>query len=179
MRKTFLVLGICCVLATPAWAGGGFTLFGSYSEVNDDGQDFGAGVRVTLGGEKWVGDLTWTWYPSTEDVETIAGIEDKLQVIPTDVGGRYLFQTDGSFKPYLGAGLTFFWVNLNDGNGDNAFGAYALAGFTLGANRTRFFAEVLYRFGESDVRYHSVPEDITGKMDVMGLGINAGITWAF
>ncbi len=179
MRKTFLVLGICCVFAAPAWAGGGFTLFGSYSEVNDDGQALGAGVRLTLGGERWVGDLTWTWYPNAEDILTIAGIEDDLQIIPTDLGARYLFQTQGSFKPYLGAGITFFYVNLNQGSGENAVGAYGLAGFTLGAHRTRFFAEILYRYGESDVTYHTVPNPITGKMDVGGLGVNLGITWAF
>ncbi len=179
MRKTLLVLGICCVMAAPAWAGGGFSLFGSYSEINDDGQALGAGVRVSMGGERWVGDLSWTWFPSKDGVQTIAGIEDTLQFIPTDFGVRYLFQTQGSFKPYVGGGGTFFYLNLNNGEVDNTWGVYGLLGFSLGEHRAKFFAEVLYRWGDTDVHYFAVPNPITGSMDVGGFAINAGLTWAF
>lgn len=179
MRKVLLVLGIC-ILAVPAWAGGGYSLFGSWSEINEDGSAPGAGMRLTAGDSNWVGDLTWTWLQSQDDVDTIAGRADKLQVIPTDLGIRYLFNTQGSFKPYIGAGGTFFYVNVNDGDADNAFGGYAMLGFNLGQSRTRFFAEAIYRFGSSDVTYSPNPADaITASMDVGGFGINAGIMWAF
>jgi hypothetical protein len=178
MRKALLVLGIC-ILAAPAWAGGGFSLFGSYAQLSDDAEALGAGGRVTLGGQNWVGDLSWTWYPSKSNVDTIAGNTDKLQVVPTDFGARYLFNTSGSFRPYVGAGGTFFYNNLNTGDIDNSFGIYGLFGFNLGRHTTKFFAEVIYRYGEADVTYPNPANPVSGKMDVGGLGINAGLIWTF
>ncbi len=179
MRKALLVLGIC-ILAVPAWAGGGYSLFGTWSEINEDGSAPGAGMRVSVGGNNWVGDLTWTWLQKQDGVATIAGYTDELQVIPTDLGIRYLFNTQGSFKPYIGAGATFFYVNVNDGNADNAWGGYAMLGFNLGQSRTRFFAELTYRYGSSDVTYQQTPvNSVTGSMDVGGLGVNAGVMWSF
>lgn len=179
MRKALLVLGIC-ILAVPAWAGGGYSLFGTWSEINEDGSAPGAGMRVTAGGSNWVGDLTWTWLQSQDGVDTIAGYGDKVQVIPTDLGIRYLFNTQGSFKPYIGAGGTFFYVNVNNGDADNAFGGYAMLGFNLGRGRTMFFAEAIYRYGSTDVTYKPNPiAVVTGSMDVGGFGVNAGVMWFF
>jgi hypothetical protein len=178
MRKALLVLGIC-ILAVPAWAGGGFSLFGSYAQLSDDSEALGAGGRFTFGGQNWVGDLSWTWYPSKSDVDTIAGRTDKLQVIPTDLGVRYLFNTSGSFRPYVGGGGTFFYNNLNDGNIDNAFGFYGLLGFNFGNHTTKFFLEGIYRFGEADVTYAHPSNPTRGKMDVGGFGVNAGVIWTY
>lgn len=179
MRKVVLVLGIC-LLAAPVWAGGGFALFGSYAQISEDAEAPGAGARFSLGSERWVGDLTWTWYQSQEDVNTILDIEDRIQVIPTDLGIRYLFKTSGSLKPYFGAGATFFWLNLNHGNADNALGGYAILGLNFGHGKTRFFAEAIYRIGSTDASYRINPDDnLTGSMDVGGIGINLGIAWGY
>ncbi len=178
MRKALLVLAIC-ILAAPAWAGGGYSLFGSYGSVNNDGQSGGAGMRLTVGGARWVGDLTWTWYPSVSGVKTIAGFKDDLQMIPTDLGIRILFNPRGKFIPYLGGGLTFFYVNVNDGNASNTFGAHAMGGFNIGGGPTKFFAEAVYRFGESDVTYRFGAGDFTGTMDVGGFAVNAGVILTF
>lgn len=179
MRKALLVIGIL-ILAAPVWAGGGFSLFASYSEMSEDASAPGVGARLSLGGQHWVGDLTWTWLQSQEDVHTIAGFVDKVQVIPTDFGVRYLFNTSGSFKPYIGAGATFFYNHLNAGNAENAFGGYAMLGFNLGRSRTRFFAEAIYRYGNTDVEYRlNGAQTVVGSMDVGGFGVNAGVAWGF
>jgi len=178
MRKALLVLTICA-LAAPAWAGGGYSLFGSYAEVHDDAQTGGAGLRLTLGGARWVGDLSFTWYPKKSGVSTIAGFEGDLQVLPTDLGIRFLFNPYGKVIPYLGGGLSFMYVTLDGGNADNAWGYYGTFGLDFGPGPLKFFAEGLYRWGESDVSYRSGNDRWTGKMDVGGWGINAGITWTF
>jgi outer membrane protein W len=139
----------------------------------------GIGARVTLGGEHWVGDLTWTWYAKADDVNTIAGIEDDLQVIPTDLGIRYLFNTQGKFKPYLGAGITYFWNNINDGRISKELGGYAIFGFNLGRNNINFFGEAIYRYGTADVEYQSGGNVVTGNMDLGGFGGNIGVMWTF
>ena len=179
MRKALLVLGIC-ILAAPAWAGGGYSLFGSYGSVDNHEFAAGAGMRLTLGGERWMGDLTWTWYQDVTGVGTIQGFEDNMQVIPTELGIRFLMNPKGSVIPYLGGGLTFFWVNLNDGNASNPVGAYAMFGINFGAKRTKFFAEALYRYGQTDVSYRNAGNDPwRGTIDIGGFAVNAGIVWTF
>ena len=179
MRKALLVLGIC-ILAAPAWAGGGYSLFGSYGSVDNHEFAVGAGMRLTLGGERWMGDLTWTWYKNVSGVGTVAGFEDNLQVIPTELGVRFLMNPRGKVIPYLGVGLTFFYVNLNDGSASNPVGGYAMFGINFGAKRAKFFAEALYRYGRTDVSYrYAGDERWTGTMDVGGFAVNAGVAWTF
>lgn len=179
MRKVVLVLGIC-LLAAPVWAGGGFTLFGGYAQISEDAEAPGVGARFSLGSERWVGDLTFTWYQSQEDVATILDYDDRIQVIPTELGIRYLFKTNGSVKPYFGAGATFFWVNLNHGKSDNTIGGYAMFGMNFGHSKTRFFAEAIYRIGSTDAYYRLNPDDNdTGSMDLGGIGINLGVAWGY
>jgi hypothetical protein len=179
MRKALLVLGIC-ILATPAWAGGGFSLFGSYGSVDNHEWAAGAGARWTFGGERWVGDLTWTWYQEVSGVGTIAGFDDNIQVIPTELGIRLLMNPKGSVIPYLGGGLTFFYVNLNDGSASNTIGGYAIFGINFGGKKTKFFAEGLYRYAKSDVSYrYAGDERWTGEMDVGGFAANVGVIWTF
>ena len=92
---------------------------------------------------------------------------------------RYLFDTLGTFRPYVGGGGTFFYNHLNDGKLDNTFGFYGLLGFNLGRNNVKFFAEGIYRLGEADATYSNPGNDLKGKMDVGGFGINAGIIWTY
>jgi hypothetical protein len=179
MRKALLVLGIC-ILASPAWAGGGYSLFGSYGAVDNNEFGWGAGMRLTLGGERWVGDLTFTWYEKLDGVETIVGFEDSIQVIPTEVGIRFLMNPRGSVIPYLGGGLSFFYVNVNDGSADNPVGAYGVFGINFGGGGAKFFAEAVYRYAKSDISYtYAGDQRWTGEMDVGGFAVNAGITWTF
>ena len=179
MRKALLVLGIC-ILATPAFAGGGYSLFGSYGSVDNHEFAVGAGMRLTLGGDRWVGDLTWTWYQNVSGVGTIAGYDDNLQVIPTELGIRLLMNPKGNVIPYLGAGVSFFYVNLNDGKVDNPVGGYAMIGINFGAKRAKFFVEGLYRYAQADVSYPIGGDNkLTGTMDVGGFAANAGIVWTF
>ena len=179
MRKALLVLAIC-VLAAPAWAGGGYSLFGSYGSVDNHEFALGVGMRLTLGGERWVGDLTWTWYQKVTGVGTVGGLDDSIQVIPTELGIRFLMNPRGKVIPYLGGGLSFFYVNLNDGNASNPVGAYGIFGINFGGGKAKFFAEALYRYGQSDVSYRVGGDNqIKGTMDVGGFAANAGVIWTF
>jgi hypothetical protein len=179
MRKVVLVLGIC-LLAAPAWAGGGYSLFGSYAQITDDAEAPGAGVRLTLGSGHWVGDLTATWYNKESDVPTIAGFQDDLQVVPFDLGVRFLTNPSGGFNLYFGGGLTYFWTSLNDASISDEFGLHALVGFTVGKSRTKFFAEGNYRYADCDVSYRVSPDQtIDDNLEVGGFGVNAGVVWTF
>lgn len=179
MRKVVLVLGIC-LLAAPAWAGGGYSLFGSYAQITDDAEAPGAGVRLSLGGGHWVGDLTFTWYNEESNVPTVAGFSGDLQVIPTDLGIRFLTNPSGGFNLYFGGGLTYFYTSLSDASISDELGLHGLVGFTVGTSRARFFAEANYRYADCDVTYRLNPnESIRDNLEVGGFGVNAGIVWAF
>ena len=93
---------------------------------------------------------------------------------------QYRFNPQGAVGPYIGAEVTFFYVNLNDGNADNTFGGYGLLGLNFGTGRTRIFVEGIYRVGSSEVSYRVTPiESTTGSMDVGGFGANLGVMWTF
>ena len=57
MRRTVLVVACLCLLATPAWAGGGFHLFGTYGQINQWTETSGLGARLSAGGEKVIVDV--------------------------------------------------------------------------------------------------------------------------
>jgi hypothetical protein len=106
--------------------------------------------------------------------------DDNLQVVPTELGIRFLMNPRGSVIPYLGGGFTFFYVNLNDGSAKNTFGGYAMFGINFGGTKAKFFAEALYRYGQSDVSYRFAGDQrFTGTMDVGGFAANAGVMWTF
>jgi len=180
MRKIVLVLGFCFLLASPAWAGGGFSLFGAYGEITENDKSIGAGARLSLGGESVVFDLTATYLPQQSTTiirEGGAPVSDDLRITPIEIGGRYIFSAGNDFRLYVGLGGSYFLVDLGDGASDNEFGFYGLGGFVFGANANlQFFAEVLYRQTEITIDY-----GILGKADVNvgGLGLNAGLTLRF
>ena len=156
MRKTVLVLVGCLVLAAaPAWAGGAFSLFGTYGQVNSDNNTYGAGARVSLGGESFLVDLTATWYPSVNGMvvrEGSSAVFDSIQFIPIDLGVRYLFGSGSELRPYIGAGGSYGLVQLGSGEADDEFGYYGVAGFQLGSRPGGgLFFEVIYRWIETDV----------------------------
>jgi hypothetical protein len=83
MRKSLLVLVGCLVLfAAPAWAGGAFSLFGTYGEVTESNRAFGARARHSLGGQSVMLDLTGTRFPGL----SAGAFDDDMQVIPFDLG---------------------------------------------------------------------------------------------
>ena len=151
MRKTVLVLVGCLVLtAAPAWAGGAFSLFGTYGQINDYNSTFGGGARLTLGGESFVVDLTGTWYPSVNGTAVKTGdgaIFGQIQLIPFDLGLRWIFAPGSELRPYVGAGASYALVDFSGGDSDDEFGYYLLAGFHIfGWGNGGMYVEGMYRW---------------------------------
>jgi len=180
MRRIILVLGCCCLLTAPAWAGGGFSVFGAYSEITENDRSPGVGARFTFGGESLVLDLTATWLPYRSTAvfrEAGSPVTDELRITPLEIGGRYIFSAGKDFRLYLGLGGSYFLVDVSGGKADDKLGFYALGGFIFGANaRVSFFGEVTYRQADHDIDYGEL-----GKSDVTlgGAGVNAGLTFKF
>jgi hypothetical protein len=174
MRKAVLVLVGCLVLcAAPAWAGGEFSLFGTYGEVTENNRSFGFGARISAGGEWVMVDLTGTWFPS----RSAGAFDDDLQVIPFDLGLRLLFAPGSDLRPYVGAGVTYMLINLSDREVNDPTGYYLLAGLSLkGGKSTGFFVEAIYRDADA-----TVDEGAPSEFDaaVGGLAGSLGIFWRF
>jgi hypothetical protein len=177
MRKALLVLAICS-LAAPAWAGGAFSLFGTWSQTTEESEAIGAGVRLSYGSDHIKGDLTWTWLPVANDVDTTIGFDDDLQIIPTDLGVRYIINPKGTVSFYFGGGITYFWANLSNGWISDEWGAHGMGGFNFGKGRAQLFVEGTYRWADGKVSFTQDPNTtVRGDLTYGGLGINVGVFW--
>lgn len=157
MRKIVLAVGCMCLLTAPAWAGGGFSLFGTYGQVNDSVSSGGFGGRVSFGGQRLVVDLTATWFPASNGVIVKNGsfqIHDSIQIYPIELGLRYLFAPGGEFRPYVGGGASWILTDVQTGSMDDDLGFYILAGMVWGDGRgVDGFVEGLYRRAQTEVDY--------------------------
>jgi hypothetical protein len=180
MRKVFLMMAACCMLASPVLADGGVDLYGSYAKVLDGENSYGIGGRFSLGGDNWMFDIGATWYKKVEDAEVVDDPEaqrDDFKFAPYDLGLRYIFFDGHKLRPYVGGGISYIDASSPNLRINGAFGIYALAGLRFGKQPgINFMADLLYRWAELDVRYGLVESrDVT----VGGLGLNVGISFIF
>jgi hypothetical protein len=180
MRRVFLAMAVCCLVAGPALADGGVDLFGTYGEVIEGENSGGLGVRVSLGGTNLLFDFTATWYKEINDIAVIddpAVADDDFQIFPLDFGLRYLFSDGKKVRPYLGGGVSYVVADANRLAVDDGFGLYALGGLRVGRQQgINFMVELLYRWAEVTVEYgQGLDDDVT----LGGFGASAGIALVF
>lgn len=174
MRKSVLVLVGCLVLcAAPAWAGGAFSLFGTYGEVTEDNRSYGVGARLSLGGQWVMVDLTGTWVPG----HSAGDFDEDMQVVPFDLGLRLVLAPASELRPYVGAGVTYMAINLSERDVDDPTGFYALAGFNVKAwDHAGFFMEAVYREADATVVDYDGSEF---DEDFGGIAGSVGFYWTF
>jgi len=180
MRRVFLMMAACCVLASPALAGGGVDLYLGYGDVVDGNWELGIGARISLGGTHWMVDAAATGYQTVEGATIFDGVEaDDIDVKyrAFDLGLRYLFYDGHKVRPYVGAGLSYAQVSAVNMRIDSGLGLYGLAGLRVGKpNGINFMAELIYRWAEVQGSYGLADErDIT----VGGLGLQVGLSFVF
>ena len=168
MRKVFLVMAACFVLASPALAGGGVDLYGAYGEVVDGDAELGLGLRLSIGGSHWMFDIGVAAFLEAEDVNIGPAY---------DLGLRYQFYEGHKVRPYVGAGMTYAQVSAIDTRVDSGVGVYGLGGIRFGKpHGINFMAELIYRWTEVQARYDLINEK---DVSVGGLALQAGISFAF
>ena len=183
MRRILIVTAVVCLLSTSAWAGG-FALFGSYWETSDADEAIGGGGRLSFGQGLSV-DLGFTYYRETDGPSLEGRGEDyDLQVMPFDLGVRYLFDLDGIFDPYLGAGVSYFIIDAESVRTDDELGYYGQVGFELTLHRNmNLMVEVMYREADATLSWHgasTLPEAVDRIDDgIGGFAANVGVLWRF
>ena len=186
MRRTLitvLALGLMCGTA----AAGSINLFGSGWELTDDDSVAGFGGRLSLGGA-FAFDIAGTWYDSVDlpsfDVpgELTSEIGD-LEALPVDIGVSYTFETGIIVRPFVGGGLSVFFVNAEGAHADVDPGYFARAGIYLGRDQgINLVAEVLYREANASIKIRSVDGvevSTTYPLDLGGFGANIGVALTF
>jgi len=170
--KTILTaLAATALLCAPARAGS-FGVYGSYWKSDQADHSAGGGGRVGFTFVKFLElDFHGTDYPSfTTDVN---GQAVDVKAKPVDGGLRVNLLPSSSFNPYVGAGVTRYFLQSDQGRIDDKTGIYGQAGIELGSKGSRFFVEALWRKLETHVTLSSF--DRNAKFD--GIAANAGFAW--
>ena len=173
VKRVVTLLAILMLFSAPSWAGS-FSLFGSYWNSKDADASWGAGARVGFNLTKMLEmEFHGSYYPDFKDDE-FPGQSFDLTAIPVDGGLKFNFAPDSALNPFVGAGVTYYFLSTSPGSVDNQTGVYLDAGVDMGdKDGARFFAEVMWRKVDTSVSFGAFDEDV--KFD--GLGLNAGATW--
>ena len=170
-KRIAITLAALALLVVPAHAGS-FGLYGSYWDSNDADSSKGYGVRAGFSFVKRLElDFHGTYYPSfTTDVN---GQMVDVKAKPVDGGLRVNLLPDGPLNPYVGAGVSYFSLDTDQGEIDNKTGIYGQAGLEFGGEGSHFFVEALWRKLDTTITLASFDRDT--KLD--GLAANAGFSW--
>jgi hypothetical protein len=180
MRRTVLVVACLALLAAPAWAGGGFHLFGTYGQINEWTETTGVGARLSVGGERVIFDLTATWFKEQgTKIGQEGGINryDDLQIAPIEAGVRYVFAPGSHWRPYIGAGVSYFVTDAEVAKVDDEVGYYGMLGLLWhGEGGFGLYGEVLYRRAEVTYR---LEDEVSFSEYVGGLAGSFGVIFTF
>lgn len=196
MKKS---VGALALLSLLTWAAPGqaqeFKIFGSYWNTNDVDDAFGGGIGlgVPLGATPLSLAFSGTYYQELSDeplenlVDDDEGVfqDEGLEVLPVDAGLHYTFPARGAFRPWVGAGFTYFLIDTTrEGfDVDDETGFHVSVGSHFGQRTgANFFAEVLYRSTEAtlvDERGDNVDLRDEVAIDLDGIAVNAGLAWRF
>src|SRR6059036_669623 len=173
MSWKMMVTGLAAtaLLCAPALAGS-LGVYGSYWNSDQADSSSGGGGRIGFAFAKFLElDFHGTYYPSfTTDVN---GQSVDVKAKPVDGGLRVNLLPSSPFNPYVGAGVTYYFLSTDQGAIDSKTGIYGQAGLDVGSGNTRFFVEALWRKMDTHISLASFDRD--AKFD--GVAANAGVAW--
>ena len=168
-----IVTGLAAVLfvSAPARAGS-FGVYGSYWDSDQADSSLGGGGKVGFTFVKFLElEFHGTYYPSfTTDA---SGLAVDVKAKPVDGGLRVNLLPSAPVNPYVGAGVTYYFLSTDQGAIDSKTGIYGQAGLDVGSGNTRFFVEALWRKMDTHISLASFDRD--AKFD--GVAANAGVAW--
>jgi hypothetical protein len=196
--RSFLIAAttVVALAAAPATAAD-FSLFGSYWDTDAAGDAGGAGLGLMFPvGDVFGIDLRATYFEELSD-DPLANAFDSddpvfqeqgINVWPVEAGVRLRFAQDTAFRPYVGAGFTYYRLDSDFGEISDEVGYYGLLGATIGDGEgADFMVEGTWRKATAEVELD--PEDLEdiddidiedhAEFDLDGLGVNLGVVWHF
>ena len=148
---------------------------GSFWDADEADRSYGAGVEIgDVFGRFVVLEFHGAHFP---DFETEAFLTTfKINATPVDGGLRYNIIPGGRVKPYVGAGLTYCFLDSDVGEIDRNSGWYGGAGLDTGSDHFRFFAEVMWRQLEAVVRLGD--SETHANFDGVALTLGGKVRWS-
>jgi len=172
-RIPVVLVAILMLFSAPIWAGS-FSLFGSWWNSKDADASWGAGARAGFDLAKMLElEFRGTYYPAFKNDE-FPGESFDLTAIPVDGGLKVNFLPDKTVNPFVGAGISYYFLSIDPGEVDDQLGVYLSTGLDIGArDGARFFADLMWRKVDTSLKFGAFDEDV--RFD--GISLNAGATW--
>jgi hypothetical protein len=163
-----LVSGLFTV---PAQAGS-VGVYGAFWDTDDADSSWGGGVQLGFDFFKWMElEFHGTYYPDFG--ADILGSSVDITALPVDGGLKFNFLPDAKVNLYVGAGVSYYFLDMDEAEIDNQTGWYAEGGLSFGEKNFRIFAEALWRVMDTSVSFGSFDEDA----DFDGITGHFGVSW--
>jgi len=174
-------LGLCAVgaliftvLASAPASAGSFGVYGAYWDAKDPDSSWGVGARVGFDFVKYLElEFHGTYYGDFG--QDILGTSVDMRAIPVDGGLRINFLPEKVVNPYVGAGFTYYFLDVSDGSVDNTTGWYAEGGLEIGKGNTKFMMEAVWRKMDTSVSLDAFDFDTTFD----GITAQVGVNWTW
>ena len=196
-RQQFLVVASVAVLSAAPLCATELSLFGGYWNTDVAGDAAGGGIEFGLPvNETFAFELRATYFEQLNDhpFENIFDNNETvfqgrgIQALPLEAGVRLTFIPEGPFRPYVGGGASYFFLDSDFGDIKDELGWYGTLGATIGDGRgADFYVEGIWRKVRAEVR--ADPEDLGDipdinaedhvSFDLDGFGVNLGVRWSF
>jgi len=179
MKKLVAVLSILGfgIFGASGAVADGVNVFGSYWDPSDGDETLGAGISLRGGTEPLYLQLRGTFYDDiTEDT---ALFENDLQVIPADVGIGVQIEANDRVELYGGGGVSYYFLDSENGSIDDEVGWYLEAGTELGVSEDiGVFVEGVWRTVEGTVDDDADDVDFDDvTIDLDGVSVNLGVVF--
>jgi outer membrane protein W len=175
LKRFLMVLPILALFSAPSWANS-FSAYGSYWDTDDADASWGGGARVGFTLTKMLElEFHGTYYPQFRNDE-FSGEQIDVTAIPVDAGLKLDFLPDKNVNPFIGAGISYYFLSTHPGSVDDETGLYADAGLDFGSaakDSVRFFTEIMWRKVDASISFDTFDNDV--KLD--GFSLSAGATW--
>jgi hypothetical protein len=171
LKRMLVGLAVLLLAPLPSTAGS-FGIYGSHWDSDEADSSLGAGVRI---GFSFVKFLELEFHGTRfSDFQTDVLLQDvDIRATPVDGGLRVNFLPALAVNPYAGAGVSYFFLESDQGAIDDETGWYAEAGLDFGGRNGRIFVEAMWR--KIDTQISLGVFDADARFD--GTTVNAGFLW--
>ena len=170
-KRIALALGVFALCSVPAHAGS-LSLYGSRWDSKDAGDSWGGGARVGFTFVKMLEfEFRGTRYSDFKSTDLPSDVDVKATAL--DGGLRINFLPNAPFNPYVGAGVSHYFLEASPGTIDDKSGVYGAAGIDFGSRHSRLFVEAMWRRLDTTISLSAFNTD--AKFD--GIAADAGFTW--
>ena len=177
--KKWLVLIVAVLFILPS-AYAGFGVFGSYWDSKDYDSLYGGGIKLGVDLGAGFGLDGRASYLSTDLFEDT---DLTMDVIPLEAVLCWTLEASEMFKPYVGAGIGWYFKNVDweaddiwdDAETKDCLGYFGLAGLNVVFGSVTLFGEAKYNFISEDDDLDWRGSDVDQKYSLDGFAANVGL----